>query len=103
VALRGFETWWERFSATGDICPLRLGQTRDEVRAILGEPDDVSRVMPRKRWKRLPAIWKYGDVELHFGSSAEEPLWLIYMEENGGVALCISRITSRGGRRGSAS
>jgi hypothetical protein len=29
-----FQEWYEKFGSTGDICPIRLGMSRDEVRAI---------------------------------------------------------------------
>jgi hypothetical protein len=72
-----FMIWWESFRVTGDICPLRLGMTRDELKATLGEPDDVggtSRKYPN------PAIWKYSDLEFHFELGSEGRLWLIYRE-----------------------
>ena len=72
-----FKTWWESFRVTGDICPVRLGTTREELRAILGEPDDVggtSRKYPN------PAIWKYHNLEFHFEQGQDGTLWLIYGE-----------------------
>ena len=43
--------------AAGDI---RLGMTRNQVRAVLGEPDDVGGT---SRKYKIPCCWKYGDVE----------------------------------------
>ena len=84
-----FAAWLLRFGATGDICPLRLGARRDEVRAILGEPDDVGAT---SREHRVPRIWKYGDLELHFGNVETDGLQLIYQDDADGVVkICISR------------
>jgi hypothetical protein len=46
---------------------IHLGMTRDEVRAVLGEPDDVGGTS--RRYK-IPLIWKYGDVEFHWSALA---------------------------------
>ena len=43
--------------------PAGLGETRDELRRILGEPTDAS--VPT-RSQRQPMIWRYGEVEYHF-------------------------------------
>jgi hypothetical protein len=51
--------------------------TRDELKAILGEPDDVggtSRRYPK------PAIWKYDELEFHFEQEPDGRLWLISSE-----------------------
>jgi hypothetical protein len=73
----GFQSWWESFRVTGDICPVRLGMTRDELKAILGEPDNVGGTT---RKHPTPAIWKYNDVEFHFELGSHGKLWLIYRE-----------------------
>jgi hypothetical protein len=50
------------FAATGALGELRPGLTEDEVRELLGEPDDVS--LP-------PAeVWLYGSVEVSFREGA---------------------------------
>jgi len=54
---------------------LRKGMTRDGVVAVLGEPEDVS-VSPRQH--RLPAIYRYGEVELHFDNAGR--LYMAYTE-----------------------
>ena len=51
------------FLRSGAFGPLKIGASRDQVYAALGEPDDWS--IPSRR-QRLPAIWKYGVVEFHF-------------------------------------
>lgn len=47
---------------------VRLGMSRDEVRECLGDPDDTGGT---SRKQHVPRIWKYGEVELHFGTSGE--------------------------------
>ncbi len=48
---------------SGDFNGVTLGMTRDQVRAVLGEPDDTGGT---SRKQRIPSVWKYGEVELHF-------------------------------------
>ena len=73
----GYKTWWESFRVTGDICPVRLGLTRDELKAILGEPDAVGYSVG-KLWS--PSILRYDDLEFHFEKGSDGKLWLIYSE-----------------------
>jgi hypothetical protein len=82
MATAEFEKWYARFSSTGDICPLRLGMSRDELRAAFGAPDDVGG-FSRKR--RAPAIWVYGGLEFHFDRAAGGELFLIYRDDADGV------------------
>jgi hypothetical protein len=56
--------------------PVGLGVTRDELRRLLGEPTDTS--IPT-RSQRRPMIWKYGEIEYHFGDDGR--VWLIYTED----------------------
>lgn len=58
----------DEFLKTGRLGPLDLGITKEAVRRILGEPDDVS-------VKKNPEIWKYGALQLVFYQSphADEP------------------------------
>lgn len=60
---------------------IRIGMTRAEVRGVLGEPDDVG-ATPRGR--RVPAIYRYGRIELHFEPGREGGLVLVYTEDEGG-------------------
>ncbi len=56
----------EQFLKTGAIGNLHLGMTADEVRDLLGTPDDVggtSRRYPR------PSIYVYGSTKLFFSRS----------------------------------
>jgi hypothetical protein len=44
----------------GRLC---LRMSREEVRALLGNPSDIGGT---SRQYPVPAIWKYGDVEFHW-------------------------------------
>jgi hypothetical protein len=69
---------------------VKLGISREELRVLLGEPDDTGAV---SRNRSTPAIWKYGPLEFHFGPRPSDSLSLIYMEtESGNVQLSISKI-----------
>lgn len=87
-----FQSWWDSFRRTGDICPLRLGMSHDELKAVLGQPDDVGGTS--RRW-RTPAIYKYGDVEFHFGLGPKGTLDLIYRERDGIAEISIPRLDNR--------
>jgi hypothetical protein len=58
---------------------LRAGMRRDEVIALLGEPDDVGGFSPRSK---LPGIYKYGVIEIHFGKLSVDGLFLVFTEYN---------------------
>ena len=58
--------------------PIGLGATRDELLRLLGEPTDTS--VPT-RSQRQPTIWKYGEIEYHFGEDGR--VWTVYTEEEG--------------------
>lgn len=77
-----FKTWWKKFRETGDISPIRLGCAREEIRALFGEPDAVGGAT---RKYRTPGIWKYGELEFHFGPKSTDALCLIYSETPEGV------------------
>jgi hypothetical protein len=51
------------FLRTLKLGRIHLGQSANDVAAILGEPDDVGGASRKHRW---PSIWKYGDIELFF-------------------------------------
>ncbi len=82
MATIAFESWWRRFRATGDISPVRLGQTREDIRALFGEPDDKGGFVRRCR---LPCIWKYQELEFHFEPDTKGELVLIYSETPEGI------------------
>ena len=65
------------FIRTGDFAGVRLGSTEAEVKALLGEPDDVGGTSRRQR---RPLIWKYGDFEFHFPPDGDR-LWMIFIDE----------------------
>ena len=75
----------------GRLGPIRLGTARAVIAELLGEPDDYSSNSGTRQRKRLaPAIWKYGDIELHFTDSTDQ-LYLIFLEHftvpSGGTKL----------------
>lgn len=71
-----FAKWWEGFRASGNIAPIALGISREELLAFLGEPDDEAR-----------GILKYGRLEFHFGDG----LSLIYADDDFGVVETCTR------------
>jgi hypothetical protein len=81
MASAEYKKWRERFDSTGRIDPLELGQTRKEIEDFLGTPDDTS-VPPRN--KRLPQIFKYEEMELHFENGIEGGLHLIFEHSKDG-------------------
>ena len=74
-------TWWKQFKETGNIAPLRLGCTREDVLALFGEPDATATT---SRKHRKPAIWKYGELEFHFSTGDKDVLILLYSEHADG-------------------
>jgi hypothetical protein len=56
---------------------VRVGMTREEVVAALGQPDDFS-VLSRSEHR--PAIYKYGDIELYFEPGKAGTLYMAYTE-----------------------
>jgi len=71
-----FNDWWSGYELAGSITPVQLGMTRDDLRALFGEPDDTAR-----GWRRRPlmGIWKFGVIEFHFDTDGR--LYLIYTED----------------------
>jgi hypothetical protein len=59
--------------------PVGFGATRDELRGLLGEPGDRGGT---SRKQTMPTIWKYGEIEYHFGPDGR--VWLIYTEDADG-------------------
>jgi len=55
---------------------------REEVKNVLGEPDDKGGVSSRRR---VPAIWVYEGLEFHFDFTDEHRLLLIYKDNPDGV------------------
>jgi len=67
--------------------PVGLGATREELRRLLGEPTDTS--VPTHS-QHQPMIWKYGDIEYHFGDDGR--VWLVYTEDAEGNPLVLGRL-----------
>jgi len=89
----------ESISALVKAGQIREGMTRIELRALLGEPDDVGCT---SRKYKIPAIWKYEDVKFAFppASSAREAksggLWLVYVDSFEGGSPSIHSATRPG-------
>ena len=71
---------------------VKLGLTRAQVIAILGMPDHVGGT---SRKCRIPMIFKYGEVELHFEPHLDGELSLIYKEVNGEPQTLASTIREK--------
>jgi len=81
---------------TGTFGPVALGATRSQVQLASGEPDDSGGTSRRRR---TPSIWKYGDIELHFGVDGR--VCLVYLDHfqvpTGGAAIDLDPWVLRGG------
>ncbi len=66
--------------------PGGLGATREELRQLLGEP---TRVGSCSRSQRQPMVWKYGDIEYHFGDDGR--VWLVYTEDADGNPIVLGQ------------
>jgi len=58
--------------------------SRQETKSIIGEPDAKGGTSNKQR---LPLIWKYFDLEFHFGPSSKDGVILIYMETKDDIPL----------------
>jgi hypothetical protein len=65
------------FLATGRLGRQWLGLTRDEIAGHLGLPEAVGGTSSRRR---VPSIYKYGDVEFHFAPASPFLCALIHIE-----------------------
>lgn len=86
MATKQFHNWLRKFKSTGDICPLRLGMTREDLRLSLGEPDLMGGLMGKHQ---VPCIWKYKEMEFHFGPQKTDGLHLIYEEDEKGISIVV--------------
>jgi hypothetical protein len=83
-----FKNWRKTLLQASRIEPLRLGMTQEDLRAVFGEPDDMSSDSIKGR----PLIFKYDDIEFHFDDRYGHKLFLIFSEnEDNGVKLNIMR------------
>ena len=86
-----YNSWLESFRTTGAISPLVFGMSREELRAVLGDPDITGAQSPKRT---IPVIWKYSGLEFHFGPRPEDGLWLIYSEKpDGSVDINLAKGT----------
>ncbi len=85
------------FLQSGQLGPIRLGMSRTQVRELLGDPDDIGGT---SRKYRVPATWKYGDIELHY-ERGKDQLVLIHADDfnvlSGGRAIDLDPWIIRGG------
>lgn len=63
-----------------DLSKIKIGMTRAEVKAVLGEPDAVN-IGSRKYPK--PTVFKYEEIEFHFEYPEDGRLVLVYTEVKG--------------------
>jgi len=66
------------FLASGSLGPVGVGVDRVVVESSFGPPDDFDARAPNPR---VAAIWRYGDVELHFD---RDKVWLIHIDRFSG-------------------
>ena len=64
------------FFRTGRFGPIKLGMTRKEIIAQLGEPDQYG--CPGEKGFMKAGIWLYGDIEFHIDE--RQRLWLIWCD-----------------------
>ncbi len=83
---------------SGLFGPVQLGMPRSQVHELLGPPDDTGGTSRRYR---TPAIWKYGDIECHFGRRDDDRLHLIFLDHfavpTGGRAITLDPWIIQGG------
>lgn len=73
----------ERFLLEGNLCGVHLGMTAEQVRALVGPPDDTGSTSNRYSH---PAIYRYGSVELYFSRAAPYALTaIIWQAESNGA------------------
>jgi hypothetical protein len=83
------------FIVTGRFENVELGMSRADVRRAAGNPDEMGEISRRYR---MPLIWRYGDIELHF-SPDEDRLDLIFTDQFD-EAPPIDRLREELGRNG---
>jgi hypothetical protein len=83
-----FAQWQVQLNTTGWIAPVQLGMSRDELVQLFGAPTDSGRGF---REAKLPMILVYGEIEFHFGPTADDGLQGIYSDSDGVVRLCVWR------------
>jgi hypothetical protein len=71
--------------------PADLGATRSEMKRLQGEPTDVGAI---SRGHREPSIWRYGEIEYHFG--IDDRAFLIYTEDETGEPRVFGQLPSKG-------
>lgn len=67
------------FLATGEFGGLTSSSERNDLRTLLGDPDDVGGI---SRNHPVPRIWRYGGVEFHFGTGSPSTLALLHFDHS---------------------
>ena len=84
---------------SGVFGPIKLGMSRDEVIAVLGEPDAVA-INSRRRHRLKPGFIKYGDIEFYFTDETDQ-LHMIYADHvsefRGGNRISLDSWIIKGG------
>ena len=87
----------DEFLRTGELGPVRMGMSRDDVLRVLGEPE---RLGGTSKNHPQALIWKYGDVELHFDPGTDL-IALVYADgfdlPHGALGLALEPGWLRGG------
>lgn len=78
-----FSQWLTKFHRTGNIAPVELGMSREQLKELFGEPSDWNAIHPTNA-----AIWKYDDLEFHFDHGT---LYLIHQDNEHGILTTIAR------------
>jgi hypothetical protein len=80
MASSSYNQWFENLCKTGNISPIRLGMTRQELIETFGEPDQIS----LEKHSRPAGILKYGGLEFFFGQSQNDGLEMIFHDDDNG-------------------
>jgi hypothetical protein len=80
-----FEMWWSEYQRTASLGTVHLGVSREDLRALWGEPDAASSGF---RHQPNMGIWRFGPAEFHFDASGH--LFLIYTEDEDGKGRVIA-------------
>lgn len=85
------------FLRTGTFGPVQLGLSREQVQQRIGLPDATGGT---SRKYRIPAVWKYGDIELYYERGADRLIG-IYMDDfetlSGGTSIDLDAWLVQGG------
>lgn len=72
-----FKQWKDKLLLSGNIEPLWFGMSQEELKRVLGQPDDMSSEVV----KGNHLIFKYADIEFHFDERFGHKLFLVFSED----------------------